>query len=161
MSMPRRNQRVTSGVFLNHFLPYFQKQGLSLNLELTDSGRLADQQAQSTSYFHLPSARITGTFCCPWFLCGCLDQTQVSMPVQPSTPSTVPAPYLGLQQSEVKGLSRQILHPGKADGTTEPRKHHQHQTLPAHFIFLWFLYSYLIWLCFFYKIIFCAPLVYR
>jgi hypothetical protein len=36
-------QRLTLGAFLNHLAPYFLRQGLSLNLELSDLARLAGQ----------------------------------------------------------------------------------------------------------------------
>lgn len=39
-------QRSTFHVFLNHFPPYFLSQGLSQNMELADSTRLAGQWAQ-------------------------------------------------------------------------------------------------------------------
>lgn len=54
---------MTSNVFLNCFPVYFQMQGISLNLELTDLTKLPGRQAQSSSCGHFPSVPITGMCC--------------------------------------------------------------------------------------------------
>lgn len=48
---------------------YFLRQ----NLEFTDQGRLAGQQARRLPFPGLPSPGIPGVWCCMWFCCGCWD----------------------------------------------------------------------------------------
>lgn len=46
------------GVFLNHPLPYFSREGLSLNPEFTSSARLVGQKCPGSFCFQLPRVRI-------------------------------------------------------------------------------------------------------
>lgn len=49
-------------VFFNHDLPYFLRQGLSLNLEVTIVARLADRKPQRVLPVPFSNAGIIGTY---------------------------------------------------------------------------------------------------